>query len=271
VPHEVPVLGLATVAGKEGGRGGRIALYGDSNCLDSAYRRASCESFAISVVRYLAEGDDSMLAGMQLQEAAFGGLDDLPKRVEKVDYATISRVLQEPLMCRSNSWSVVVADDGEGEGDGGDGAVKVEPVPVDEVRVDDDDDAYGVVDDDGDDDDDDDDVASSSLSQPPPEDEQVLDTESPPAPHVNADDVFDTELTTGGNTDPKYPTTDLVTKEFMLAAVAFLLLFLLGCARWRRGRATRRRERERENGGGRRPGSAAERLPILTEGAPRSW
>jgi len=274
VPRELPVLGLATV----GGVGGRIALYGDSNCLDSSHRRSDCESFAISVVRYLAEGDDSMLAGMQLQEAAYGGFDGLPKRVEKVDYATVSRVMQEPLTCRSNSWMVVDdgkedgKEDGKGDGKGddkrddkrddGDGRAVPEPVVVEEVRVGDEYGPYEAYEiEDGNDDGgrgDDDVIASSPPSPRHP---------SPPQ-HVDADVVFDANLESGGGDGGrKYP-TDVVSKEFLLAAVAFLLLFLVGCARW-----NRRRARRRENGG-RRPGSAAERaerLPILTEGAPRSW
>ena len=234
-------------------------MYGDSNCLDSSHRRSNCESFAISVVRYLAEGDDSMLAGMQLQEAAYGGFDGLPKRVEKVDYATVSRVMQEPLTCRSNSWMVVDDGGGDGKGDDGDGRAVPEPVVVEEVRVGDE---YGPYEayEDGDDDGNDDDVIASSP--PSPRDP------THPSPHVNADVVFDANLEAGGGDGGrKYP-TDFVSKEFLLAAVAFLLLFLVGCARW-----NRRRARRRENGG-RRPGSAAERaerLPILTEGAPRSW
>ena len=224
VPRDVPVIGLATVGM------GRIALYGDSNCLDSAYRRSSCESFAVSVVRYLAEGDDTMLSHQSLQphETAFGGFDGLPERLTGIDYAKVSRVLQKPLTCYSNSLVATGVKDGEVREDSVIGDVPAVPpvaTPVVEVRVGNDDDYVH------------DDYISSSISPK---------------------DVFDANLKDGvGVTDPDPKIGFEVSRELALAAVAFALLFLLGCARWNR--------RARRNGY-RRPGSAAaERLPILAE------
>lgn len=95
--HEIPVLGM-TSAGA-----GRLALYGDSNCLDSAGRKASCEDFAISVLKYLTEGDDSMLGGMSLQADVYGSFEKLPERVKEIDYSEVSFVLQNPIKCYPNS------------------------------------------------------------------------------------------------------------------------------------------------------------------------
>ena len=96
-PREVPVLGMAQ-AGE-----GRLALYGDSNCLDSAGRKSNCEEFAISVLKYLTEGDDSMLDGMSLQADSFGSMEELPKRPDGINYSEISFVLQNPIRCYPNS------------------------------------------------------------------------------------------------------------------------------------------------------------------------
>ena len=96
-PREVPVFGVAQ-SGK-----GRLALYGDSNCLDSAGRKSNCEEFAISVLEYLTEGDDTMLDSMSLQVEPFGSLEKLPKRPEDVNYSEVSFVLQNPIQCYPNS------------------------------------------------------------------------------------------------------------------------------------------------------------------------
>ena len=187
VPEDIPVIGLASVGH------GRIALYGDSNCLDAAYRRSSCESFAMSLIRYLNQVDNTMLQGMALQEESFGSLDGLPERVAGVDYSTVSRVLSTPLTCYSNSNAGIVFDQ--------------------------------VI-----------------------EDDRQTDV-PPPLPEIN--DVFDRNLV---QLKPKDTEVEVgfVTKELALASVAFLLLLLLGCARWKR-RVRRRRP------------ASTERLPILTE------
>lgn len=96
-PREVPVLGM-TAAGA-----GKLALYGDSNCLDSAGRKSSCEDFAISVLKYLTEGDESMLGGMSLQSEKFGSFKDLPTRLRDINYSEVSFVLQNTMTCYPNS------------------------------------------------------------------------------------------------------------------------------------------------------------------------
>ncbi len=187
VPEDIPVIGLAS-AGL-----GRIALYGDSNCLDAAYRRSNCESFAISLIRYLNQGDNTMLESMALQEEAFGSLDGLPERVAGVDYSKVSRVLSTPLTCYPNSNAGIVYD-------------------------------------------------------------QVIEVERPepvPPPRIDIKDVIDANLVQVEPKDKKIE-VGFVGRELALASVAFLLLLLLGCSRWKR-RVRRRRP------------ASAERLPILTE------
>ena len=212
VPEGIPVLGLAS-AGR-----GRIALYGDSNCLDAAYRRSNCESFAMSLIRYLNQGDDAMLEGMALQEEAFGSFDGLPQRVAGVDYSKVSRVLSTPLTCYPNS-NAAIAFRSRGSEKGWETDVSPPPSEVE------------------------------------PDVELDVQRASPPIPvqprHKDAEDVFDGNLVYVNRKREK-DEVGFVSKELALASVAFLLLLLLGCARW-----SRRRRR-------RRPASA-ERLPILTE------
>lgn len=96
-PRQVPVLGLAT-------RGaGRFALYGDSNCLDSANRKSSCEEFALSLIKYLVDNDKSMVKAMTHQPDGFGSMENLPLRPLHAKYSEVSFVLQNPIKCYSNS------------------------------------------------------------------------------------------------------------------------------------------------------------------------
>lgn len=36
-------------------QGGRIGVYGDSNCLDSSHRRSTCNQLLLSLLRFIAE------------------------------------------------------------------------------------------------------------------------------------------------------------------------------------------------------------------------
>jgi membrane-bound transcription factor site-1 protease len=96
-PRQVPVLGMSSFGE------GRFALFGDSNCLDSAGRKSSCEDFAVSLLQYLIEKDDTMVSGMSLRPDFMGSQDKLPQRPANIDFSKVSRVLQYPLQCYSNS------------------------------------------------------------------------------------------------------------------------------------------------------------------------
>eukprot|EP00889_Picochlorum_renovo_P007706 jgi/Picre1/34736/NNA_002202.t1 len=96
-PRQVPVLGLASKGA------GRFALYGDSNCLDSANRKSSCEEFALSLIKYLVDNDESMVEAMTHQPDGFGSMENLPLRPLHAKYSEVSFVLQNPIKCYSNS------------------------------------------------------------------------------------------------------------------------------------------------------------------------
>ena len=88
----VPALGLAD-AGK-----GRLVLYGDSNCLDSAHRKSSCEDFSIQMIEYVTRKNEPVfLASSRKVEEPWGSLANLPQRVSKVNFSEVSFVLRHPL------------------------------------------------------------------------------------------------------------------------------------------------------------------------------
>ncbi|KAL0019909.1 hypothetical protein WJX77_006101 [Trebouxia sp. C0004] len=94
------VLGLATH------QSGRIAVYGDSNCLDSSHQRSSCYNLLTKLIQYTAEGGkDNFLLSMDTLLASPLGSDSdpLPTRRVDIDLTPVSLVLGTPMMCYPNS------------------------------------------------------------------------------------------------------------------------------------------------------------------------
>lgn len=86
--------------------GGRIGVYGDSNCLDSSHRRSTCNQLLLSLLRFIAEGRKEgalFAAEAQLSERLGSDGMALPTRRVDVDLQPISRVLHTPLVCYPNT------------------------------------------------------------------------------------------------------------------------------------------------------------------------
>jgi hypothetical protein len=87
---------------------GRLALYGDSNCLDSSHRRgADCAGLLKAAIAYATRsgGEELAPAAARLAEA-FGSTEEagLPRRREDYDFREASRVLGAgPPVCLSNA------------------------------------------------------------------------------------------------------------------------------------------------------------------------
>jgi membrane-bound transcription factor site-1 protease len=267
-PRDIPVLGLARVGQ------GRIALYGDSNCLDSASRRSSCESFTVSLLQYLSNGDESMLSGMSLKEDAFGSLDNLPQRVSNVDYATVSRVLSSPLSCYSNSNAGLTFDNTHEVLPSNDRAHLTSPVVETDLRapVVDGDDQNPLKDGLGSEDGVDQNTTHPALhpddyhagevdteeeyqeeeQKEGQKEEQQQDEEDyrseplPPPPGQEAileNNVFQNGLQGTGRGGERMNVSFWISREWMLASVAFALLTVLLCSRWKRFPLRKRRGR----------------------------
>ena len=173
-----------------------------------------------------------MLQSMALQEEAFGSFDGLPERVPGVDYAKVSRVLSTPLTCYANSNADIEFKQEiqqDHEVDASKDLPREPLLPASPQR---------------------------ESSPPQPDITQAASLPSPPppspeTPHIDPEDIFEDNLV---HVDRKDGNEQLgfVSKELILASIAFLLLFLLGCAKWNR-RIRRRRP------------ASGERLPILAE------
>lgn len=92
-----PVLGI-TAAGA-----GRLAVFGDSNCLDSnQHASAHCFDMLLSLVRYVTEGDDVsdiMPDDGLLADAGLEPSRPLPQRRTDYNFAAVSKVLQRTPVC----------------------------------------------------------------------------------------------------------------------------------------------------------------------------
>lgn len=92
VPRSVPILGL-TDAGS-----GRLVIYGDSNCLDNAHRKSSCESFAIKMLEYATRSEGKSLLEDAVPTAeAWVFKDTKLERPANINFTSVSFVLQNPL------------------------------------------------------------------------------------------------------------------------------------------------------------------------------
>ncbi len=85
-----PVLGVTTAGA------GRLAVFGDSNCLDSnQHASAHCFDMLLALVRHVTEGDDvsDLLPGdTLLEEQGLEPSGGLPQRRGDYDFAAVSKV-----------------------------------------------------------------------------------------------------------------------------------------------------------------------------------
>lgn len=87
---------------------GRIAVYGDSNCLDSSYQSDQCYDLLEALLHYVNHEKESDLLSSLLNEeqkilTPLLSEDALPEPMEDVDFSTVSFVLSHPLQCYKNS------------------------------------------------------------------------------------------------------------------------------------------------------------------------
>ncbi|XP_047970773.1 subtilisin-like protease SBT6.1 isoform X1 [Salvia hispanica] len=96
-----PILGLVEV-----GEEGRIAVYGDSNCLDSSHMVTNCYWLLKKILDFTASNirDPVLFSDSSRQDKALH-LDDnqLPSRRTDVNFSTYSQVADKELICRSDS------------------------------------------------------------------------------------------------------------------------------------------------------------------------
>ncbi|CAL8462817.1 g2351 [Coccomyxa elongata] len=97
------VLGLTQHNG-----GGRVAVYGDSNCLDSSHMRSPCFRLLAKLLQYVATGtvesSSTLLAPeAKLAEALGSEATLLPVRRADVDATQFSSVLTQRIMCHPNA------------------------------------------------------------------------------------------------------------------------------------------------------------------------
>ena len=83
--------------------GGRVALYGDSNCLDSSHQQGNCHDLLLKLLAFAAGGSDDLLTPGTKLNATFGSLEGLPQRRDDYNFTEVSRVLSEPLRCYPNA------------------------------------------------------------------------------------------------------------------------------------------------------------------------
>lgn len=97
---ESPILG-AVEAGK-----GRIAVYGDSNCLDSSHMVNNCYWLLKKLLDFTSSDIQDPIIFPPTNElgSPMGSVDSpLPMRREDVNFSTYSLVLNHPLQCGSDS------------------------------------------------------------------------------------------------------------------------------------------------------------------------
>ncbi|KAA8523120.1 hypothetical protein F0562_009543 [Nyssa sinensis] len=95
-----PILGLLEVGG------GRIAVYGDSNCLDSSHMVTNCYWLLKKILDFTSRSiKDPVLFSDSVRRDSPLYLDDnqLPSRRTDVNFSTYSAVVAKELICRSDS------------------------------------------------------------------------------------------------------------------------------------------------------------------------
>jgi len=98
---------FATLGLTESGNG-RVAVYGDSNCLDSSYQSDHCFALLHALLDYVNHEEESELLKKLLNEdqrilTPWVTEDELPRPIEGVDFSEVSFVLSNPLACYKNS------------------------------------------------------------------------------------------------------------------------------------------------------------------------
>lgn len=95
-----PILGLLAVGG------GRIAVYGDSNCLDSSHMVTNCYSLLKKILDYTSKNiKDSVLFSnsVRLDKPLFLEENQLPSRRTDVNFSSYSAVVGKQLICKTDS------------------------------------------------------------------------------------------------------------------------------------------------------------------------
>lgn len=96
-----PILGLLEV-----GEEGRIAVYGDSNCLDSSHMVTNCYWLLKKILDFTTRNiKDPVLFSDSSRQDKTLHLDDnqLPSRRTDVNFSTYSQVVNKELICGSDS------------------------------------------------------------------------------------------------------------------------------------------------------------------------
>jgi len=92
------VLGVAPV----GSKGGHVAVYGDSNCLDSSHQHSPCYEFLARILERVIQGKDNGIAGKDA-EVGSGGYTRantrVPERRTDITFSDYSWVLRHDLKC----------------------------------------------------------------------------------------------------------------------------------------------------------------------------
>jgi hypothetical protein len=73
--------------------GGRIFVYGDSNCLDSSHMTVSCYPFLMMVLRFLTANDRATGLTGEATREAYSNNEGLPQRRRDVDFGELSTTL----------------------------------------------------------------------------------------------------------------------------------------------------------------------------------
>ena len=98
---------------------GRLAVYGDSNCLDSSYQSDHCFELLDAMLDFVNENEDNrlldILTGEDHRLKASLDAEDLPRPIENVNFTEFSFVLSHPLQCYMNRPIIEISDQMEGE------------------------------------------------------------------------------------------------------------------------------------------------------------
>ena len=80
---------------------GRIALFGDSSCLDDAFKRTPCFWILDKLIKYVAEGqvDSTVLPWSEPLQEPFVAEGELPERMEGNDLPKYSKVVEHTVTC----------------------------------------------------------------------------------------------------------------------------------------------------------------------------
>ncbi|KAL2553727.1 Subtilisin-like protease SBT6.1 [Forsythia ovata] len=95
-----PILGLLEVGG------GRVAVYGDSNCLDSSHMVTNCYWLLKKILDFTANNikDPVLFSDSSRQDNTLHlDMKQLPSRRKDVNFSTYSAVVGKELICRSDS------------------------------------------------------------------------------------------------------------------------------------------------------------------------